>query len=169
MYVREKLSSVNIRDQLWNEGVEVSYAGISNVLHDADVMRSRGDATKHTRFIEVRTCKHCASPFTIMNVAQVYCRICCPTKRAYQRLKYYGLSQPQYDQMFVDQRGQCATCNEALVEGGSTNLNIDHCHTTGKVRGLLCHRCNMIVGFLDKGDWRLNIQKIRAYIERHEP
>lgn len=152
MYVNEKLSSVGILEHLQGLNVDISYSGVITLLHAAGMMRTRSEATRHIAFTEVRQCKHCQTEFTIINNAQVYCRKCCPTKRTYQRLKYYDLSQPEFEALLSKQDHNCALCGDKLIEGGSTNLNVDHCHNTGKVRGLLCHRCNMIVGFLDNGN-----------------
>ena len=63
-----------------------------------------------------------------------------------QELKQYGLTIEEYNQMFVDQNGVCAICKEQSQNG--TNLCVDHCHTTGKVRGLLCTGCNVGIGRL---------------------
>jgi len=62
----------------------------------------------------------------------------------------YGLTPEQYDVMLEAQGSCCAIC-AAKKPGGRTKLFfIDHCHTTGKVRGLLCMRCNTGLGlFLD--------------------
>ena len=62
----------------------------------------------------------------------------------------YGLTPEQYDVMLEAQGSCCAIC-DAKKPGGRTKLFfIDHCHTTGKVRGLLCMRCNTGLGlFLD--------------------
>lgn len=51
--------------------------------------------------------------------------------------------------MLEKQGGACAICVLPL-----TKHHIDHCHTTGKVRGLLCHRCNTRLGGLDDKQWR---------------
>lgn len=62
----------------------------------------------------------------------------------------YGITLEQYDSMLKAQNNCCAICS-AKKPGGRTKLFfIDHCHTTGKVRGLLCMRCNTGLGlFLD--------------------
>lgn len=56
----------------------------------------------------------------------------------------YGVSIEQYDEMLVRQSGVCAICEEACDTGRS--LAVDHCHETGRVRGLLCNRCNRALG-----------------------
>jgi Recombination endonuclease VII len=59
--------------------------------------------------------------------------------------KQYGITLDQYNQMLADQNHKCAICgNEDEVEG--RKLAIDHCHKTGKVRGLLCGKCNRGLG-----------------------
>jgi hypothetical protein len=58
---------------------------------------------------------------------------------------YYGISPNDYDRLFARQRGSCAICRERPAK----TLCIDHCHATGKVRGLLCRRCNLGLGHLD--------------------
>ncbi len=101
-----------------------------------------------------------------MNTAQVYCRACNPSDApgAYQRLKLYGMSHPEFEAMFRSQNGCCALCDEALQLSGSTGLNVDHCHVTGKVRGIVCHKCNMMLGFVDKGDWYNRMQRVMTYV-----
>lgn len=86
---------------------------------------------------------------------QPYCRRCGATRqreswarkssaaRREANLKRYGLSIDDYDQMFTAQEGLCAVCDNK--DEGRT-LHVDHCHATGKVRGLLCHKCNGALG-----------------------
>ena len=50
----------------------------------------------------------------------------------------YGMPTAVFDEMLASQNGLCAICEEKLV-----NLRIDHDHVTGRVRGLLCHPCNI--------------------------
>jgi hypothetical protein len=62
-----------------------------------------------------------------------------------RRLKKYGLTKEQFDQMFEVQKGLCAICKFDLLKG-IYGVAVDHDHVTGKVRGLLCHPCNRGLG-----------------------
>jgi len=75
-----------------------------------------------------------------------------PDKRAAQQRKAslrrnYGVTPDQYEVMLSAQNGVCATCGNACATG--KRLAVDHCHRSGKVRGLLCRRCNSILGYAD--------------------
>ena len=59
-------------------------------------------------------------------------------------LKTYGLTVEQYEAMHEAQSGLCAICNQP--EEQDRRLAVDHCHTTGKVRALLCQSCNTGLG-----------------------
>jgi hypothetical protein len=59
-----------------------------------------------------------------------------------ERLARYGLSQADYDAMLARQGGVCAICRKK----SNRPLQVDHCHKTGKVRGLLCLNCNTALG-----------------------
>ena len=50
----------------------------------------------------------------------------------------YRLPWGEYQEMITAQHGLCAICREAMIRP-----KVDHDHVTGKVRGLLCHRCNL--------------------------
>ncbi len=60
--------------------------------------------------------------------------------------KEYGLGPGEYGQLYLHQGGKCAICRWA--RGISKNLSVDHDHKTGLVRGLLCTRCNQLLGHL---------------------
>lgn len=87
----------------------------------------------------------------------------------YQRLynaenpgkKKYGLSKEEYDTMYEAQEGRCAICCQTPQE---TRLCIDHCHVSGVVRGLLCRKCNIALGFL-QDDVDI-IERAAQYLER---
>jgi hypothetical protein len=57
----------------------------------------------------------------------------------------YGISQEDYDVMLERQGGVCAICKKKPAKGKP--LCVDHCHVTGIVRGLLCHKCNSVLAF----------------------
>ena len=58
----------------------------------------------------------------------------------------YGISVEDYEQMLEDQNGGCYICGKKPE--GKRALDIDHDHTTGKVRGLLCSNHNRALGLL---------------------
>lgn len=58
------------------------------------------------------------------------------------RIKSYGLTFEEYDNLLESQDSSCAVCGSKP----NRSLVIDHCHTTGKVRGLLCDLCNKALG-----------------------
>lgn len=57
----------------------------------------------------------------------------------------YGISPEQFNNMLADQDGCCKICKSPHPHGKGT-WHIDHCHSTGKLRGLLCHYCNTGLG-----------------------
>jgi hypothetical protein len=65
-------------------------------------------------------------------------------RTAHERKKKYGVSPVDYAEMLVKQNGVCAICKGLNRDGRS--LALDHCHQTGKKRGLLCGRCNLTLG-----------------------
>jgi hypothetical protein len=60
------------------------------------------------------------------------------TKRKHQFKTRYGITVEQWDEMFLSQGGVCAICKQEM-----RRPCVDHSHTTGDVRGLLCHPCNV--------------------------
>lgn len=77
----------------------------------------------------------------------------------------YGLTTQEFEEMLLAQGGLCAICGEA--DKGGRALAVDHCHESGKVRALLCHRCNPGLGFFRDDIDRL--KKAIAYLEKHQP
>lgn len=62
----------------------------------------------------------------------------------------YKITVQEYEDMFNKQNGKCSICGSKNIgRKGAKYFNIDHCHATGKVRGLLCHNCNIILGKLN--------------------
>lgn len=73
-----------------------------------------------------------------------------------KRIRSYGISVDLFNQMLVDQDSKCYIC---MGDNGSIALCIDHDHKTGKVRGLLCNKCNRALG-LFADDTKLMIKAI---------
>lgn len=63
--------------------------------------------------------------------------------RRNKTLRAYGMTEKDYLVMFEHQRGVCKICFKPQT---IKRLAVDHCHTTGKVRGLLCDTCNRGIG-----------------------
>ena len=57
----------------------------------------------------------------------------------------FGITSQEYDQMLHLQGGKCAICHTTECKSGYA-LAVDHCHTTGQIRGLLCRDCNTSLG-----------------------
>ena len=80
----------------------------------------------------------------------------------------YGITPAQYADMFRAQQGLCACCGHPeTIKRGSSNklLAVDHCHTTLRVRALLCHACNTGLGQFKDDPVRLSAAI--AYIQTH--
>jgi hypothetical protein len=80
-------------------------------------------------------------------------------------LKKYGITREDYERMLADQGGRCLLCHTDKCEDGG-KLCVDHDHATGKVRGLLCRACNLMVG--NSGDSPERLRLAAAYLERHQ-
>lgn len=70
--------------------------------------------------------------------------------RHYGLQRYYGLSLETFSLMLAAQNGVCAICKQPETAksswGGSKELSVDHNHENGEIRGLLCSRCNHVIG-----------------------
>jgi len=80
---------------------------------------------------------------------------------AAQRRNGYRVTYEQYAALVLQQQGRCAICGE--VETIRAQLVVDHCHATGKVRGLLCTPCNLLLGIAKDDTARLHAAA--AYLE----
>lgn len=91
--------------------------------------------------------------------------------REYHLLYNYGITLEEYENILIDQNGLCAICNNpekfiAPKTGQLQKLTVDHCHTTGKIRGLLCRTCNSALGKLKDNIEILN--KAIDYLRKSE-
>lgn len=80
------------------------------------------------------------------------------------KLKRYGITPERYAELVAIQGDRCACCGAGHPGRGLTAWCVDHDHDTDRVRGLLCHRCNMGIGLL--GDTVDGVRNAVAYLER---
>lgn len=72
------------------------------------------------------------------------------TARKAHLAQKYDITLQQYDEMLKEQNNCCVICGtgvENCDKGSGNHLVVDHCHTTNKVRGLLCNPCNLLLGY----------------------
>ena len=100
--------------------------------------------------------------------------VCNPCKTAYNRRRraenpthyyemerrskfkrQYGITVEDYDRMLEAQEGGCAVCGVKEPGGRTKYFAVDHCHGTGRVRGLLCTKCNRGLGLFNDDTARL--------------
>lgn len=70
----------------------------------------------------------------------------------------YGISEQDYQDMLAAQNGRCKLC---LCLPGKIRLDVDHDHETGRVRGIVCRRCNGMLGVIDSK--RIPLSRIEDY------
>ena len=101
-------------------------------------------------------CKHCVSERIKKHSS--------PEKqRDYDLKRFYGITQREYEIILEKQDGKCAICLVSSDDYGK-RFHVDHCHTTNKVRGLLCSSCNTGVGmFKDNSDI---LTKAAQYVDK---
>lgn len=104
-------------------------------------------------YFKDKPCKRCKSLFTPKAPSESYCSDICKdygVVSAYL-LRNYNITQDTYLHLHNQQNGKCAICGgEGFTMGKhhKIKLVVDHCHATGRVRGLLCHNCNRALGLL---------------------
>lgn len=81
--------------------------------------------------------------------------------RLYQKKNKYGLSKEDYYNLLEKSKGKCNICDNLI-----TKPNIDHDHKTNRVRGILCHHCNVGLGNF-KDSVKL-LQRAINYLNKHE-
>jgi len=129
----------------------------------------------------LRTCRNCCKKATNIDELDLFvkttngkfgrynlCKTCnnkasekCNTSIE-KRVKKFGISVDEYNSMIAKQNNSCAICkkHKDAFKGRGNNFHIDHCHTSGKVRGLLCSHCNTGLG-----QFKDNIQSLENAIQ----
>lgn len=114
----------------------------------------RGQLTNRSR----RTCGNCTSRMR-MNSRDKTSYV----KRLGHIRTLYGLEEQDLRDLMDKQKGCCAICKETLRVATGRSYHIDHEHSSGKVRGLLCNQCNVGLGML--GDSYNTLQEAARYIK----
>lgn len=117
-----------------------------------------------------RICVKCGEVFTPTLAAQKYCSGRCwvsvnKAKKIKAESTKIRIHADHYKVLFDLQSGKCAICG---TESGSNNrgdkLAVDHCHNSGNIRGLLCHKCNTAIGLLQ--DSEVNLAAALSYLRK---
>ena len=89
-----------------------------------------------------------------------------PVSRRAGHLRYrYGIDLADYDRLLSEQGGACAICGEqSPINGIKKYFCVDHDHSTGKVRGLLCNHCNLMVR---EGQTEAVLLRAAQYVRDH--
>ena len=136
--------------------------------------------------MQTKTCKDCGETRNISEFRkasrckygkQSYCKPCESIRKAahYQANKVhyramhrkrhlktqYGITPQEYDEILARQGGGCAICQRRVGSGRWPRLHVDHDHTTGRVRGLLCAICNTQLGIIENEQKR---NKLMEYL-----
>jgi hypothetical protein len=98
---------------------------------------SRNKSYRDGYFSTCKACRKSKYPTTLKQKQQAYER---------QIKRNYGITVDDYEKMYLAQNGLCAGCSQP---NAGSKFHIDHCHASGKVRGLLCANCNIALGLLN--------------------
>lgn len=104
-------------------------------------------------YFHEKPCKECGNLFTPTAPSELYCSDLCKDKGSASAylIRNYGISYEEYMRMHSEQGGKCKLCGGEgflMRKHHKTKLVVDHCHSTGKIRGLLCHNCNRALGLM---------------------
>jgi hypothetical protein len=138
-------------------GIEAASVAASKSCSHCGAVKPLSDfhASAKGKMKRASWCKTCANGIARERHKREYTP---ENKRRWQIKSRYGITCDQFDTILSAQKGKCGICSVELVKP-----HIDHDHMTGVVRGLLCHRCNIVIGGFDDPDFRM---KATAWLER---
>jgi hypothetical protein len=109
--------------------------------------------------LEAKKKRHRVGMRNWRNKNRHHCRL---VKADWDLRKIFGITYEKYKEMFDRQNGKCAICHKegnGRGRGVLRPLAVDHCHTTKRIRGLLCSDCNTAIGLL-----RENVEVLKSAI-----
>lgn len=102
-------------------------------------------------YFKPKPCRKCGTTFAPSAPSHLFCSQSCADFRISERYlrRNYSIGVEDYNVMHKNQGGKCRLCGGegfVMAEHHTMKLVVDHCHNTGRVRGLLCHNCNRGLG-----------------------
>lgn len=85
-------------------------------------------------------------------------------RRKSQLKQRYNLTPEQHKKLYLIQNGCCIICNKPIEYN---KIQVDHNHKTGKIRGLICFTCNVLLGYLERMKNDGFIEKAEKYLKDH--
>lgn len=166
-YIDEKLTTLDVQERLKACGLSPTAGQVQYALYRFGLKRPRNTKSprlKTSAAIRVyshRECQHCYSEYQPNGATQIYCVNCCPEPVFWRRIKCYGIGKKEYDALWKIQAGKCGICKENLQ---NVKIDVDHDHVTGRVRGLLCHQCNLNLHVIENQSF---VQNAQAYLVKY--
>ena len=150
--------------QMWAKKLPISNVKTCSRCKRSLSLNEYAKSTRNkNRFGVTSTCKRCNKEARIKR------------GRKYQRkmtLKHrLNMSWENYVDLFNRTNGKCSTCQKKLILLGdndtkNTNAHVDHNHETGKIRGILCPKCNAAIGLFDENI--VTLQNTIKYLLAHQ-
>lgn len=122
-------------------------------------LKKRAEAQK--RYLSSQKGKDCHKRYTERNRE----KISKVARNTYLKTNY-GITQEAYEALLKEQNSACAICSIKAPNSTNKYLHVDHCHTSGKIRSLLCSRCNTAIGLLKEST--LVAFKAFKYLVKHK-
>jgi len=143
-----KISSPNLRAAYVNDACEHldkqhHAKGMCQSCYNREYFRNRGMVYQPRNYRKDRSCRHQVEGICV---------------RCYQAKWAYGVD---FGEMWDRQGGRCASCNNSFA--CYSDAKVDHNHRTNLARGLLCHTCNVIVGFIENERYEAALAYLKSY------
>lgn len=119
------------------------------------------NALKNKQYPE-KICKFCNKIHKPTSGRQIFCSECVTNGSDVRRIRNYGVNRQILNTMLKDQNGKCDICEQEISD---ENINVDHDHATGMIRGILCKSCNIKLPAIEYGNYAINAS---LYLEKHK-
>jgi len=107
--------------------------------------------------LKPKLCAACGGEFQPTSARQQWCAACSDgTKAGRSKLRRYGITSAEWEQLIGRHDGKCWICREREAD------TVDHDHESGRVRGALCRICNMVLHYVERDGWW---DAARSYLE----